>query len=71
MMEDPAVGAATNGVAKQRMGNQQANICPNGLFPTADGDHVIIPASTPVCGNDSSPSSATTIYAHTRRTPCA
>lgn len=47
MMEDLVVGAATNGVAKERVGNQQANICPNGLFPTADGEDVIIPASTP------------------------
>lgn len=46
MMEDLVVGAAETGEDKQRCGNEQANVCPNGMFPTADGEFVIIPAST-------------------------
>lgn len=47
IMEDLVVGAAATGVSKERVGNQQTNVCPNGMFPTADGEQVIIPASTP------------------------
>lgn len=46
MMEDIVVGYGHNGVIKERVGNDQANICPNNLYPTADGKFVILPVST-------------------------
>lgn len=46
LMEDIAVGYSVNGSVKQRHGNDQANICPNNVYPTADGKHIILPVST-------------------------
>ncbi|MDZ7791672.1 MAG: CaiB/BaiF CoA-transferase family protein [Xanthomonadales bacterium] len=47
MMEDFVVRYDVAGEVKTRMGNDQEHSCPNGLFPTADGDVIVLPASTP------------------------
>ncbi len=46
MMEDMIVGYDATGESKSRHGNDQDHSCPNGLFGTADGTHVVLPAST-------------------------
>ncbi|HET9719442.1 MAG TPA: CoA transferase [Solirubrobacteraceae bacterium] len=46
MMEDLVVGFATTGRMKERSGTAQPNICPNNVFPTLDGEYLILPAST-------------------------
>jgi len=46
MMEDFIVRYGMNGEVKERAGNDQPHSCPNGIFPTADGGYVVLPAST-------------------------
>jgi formyl-CoA transferase len=47
MMEDFVVRYDLTGEIKGRSGNDQPHSCPNGIFPTADGRYVVLPASTP------------------------
>lgn len=47
MMEDFVVRYDLTGEVKGRSGNDQPHSCPNGIFPTADGQYVVLPASTP------------------------
>lgn len=47
MMEDFVVRYGATGEVKGRIGNDQPHSCPNGIFPTADGEYVVLPASTP------------------------
>lgn len=47
MMEDFVVRYDLTGESKNRSGNDQPHSCPNGIFPTADGQYVVLPASTP------------------------
>jgi formyl-CoA transferase len=46
MMEDFVVRYGLTGEVKGRSGNDQPHSCPNGIFPTADGQYVVLPAST-------------------------
>lgn len=46
MMEDFIVDYSATGRIKQRRGNEQNNICPNNIYPTADDRYVILPVST-------------------------
>lgn len=46
MLEDLVVTYGVTGDVKGRAGNDQPHSCPNGIFPTADGQHVVLPAST-------------------------
>lgn len=46
MLEDFIIGYAATGQVKERSGNAQPNICPNNLYPTADGQFLILPVST-------------------------
>lgn len=46
LMEDLIVGYGEDGSSIERIGNSNPLICPNGLFPTKDGQYVVIPAST-------------------------
>ena len=46
MMEDFICDFGATGVVAGRSGNDNAKISPNGLFPTADGQYVVLPAST-------------------------
>jgi crotonobetainyl-CoA:carnitine CoA-transferase CaiB-like acyl-CoA transferase len=47
MMEDFVVRYDLTGEVKGRSGNDQPHSCPNGIFPTADGRYIVLPASTP------------------------
>jgi formyl-CoA transferase len=47
MMEDFVVHYDLTGEVKGRSGNDQPHSSPNGIFPTADGRYVVLPASTP------------------------
>jgi crotonobetainyl-CoA:carnitine CoA-transferase CaiB-like acyl-CoA transferase len=47
MMEDFVVRYGLTGEVKGRSGNDQPHSCPNGIFPTADGQYVVLPVSTP------------------------
>lgn len=46
MMEDFICDFGATGTVATRQGNENPKISPNGLFPTADGQHVVLPAST-------------------------
>ncbi|TCP54260.1 formyl-CoA transferase [Tamaricihabitans halophyticus] len=46
LMEDFVVGHGATGWVKQRSGNAQAHVVPNDVYPTADGEFVILPVST-------------------------
>jgi len=46
MMEDFICDFAATGSVATRSGNDNPKISPNGLFPTADGHHIVLPAST-------------------------
>src|SRR5699024_2013514 len=46
MMEDFIVDFGATGAVAGREGNDNPKISPNGLFPTADGQYVVLPAST-------------------------
>lgn len=46
MMEDFIVDYSATGSIKQRRGNEQNNICPNNIYPTADERYVVLPIST-------------------------
>lgn len=46
ILEDFVVSYGSTGAIKERIGNDQPHSCPNGIFPTADGEWVVLPAST-------------------------
>jgi crotonobetainyl-CoA:carnitine CoA-transferase CaiB-like acyl-CoA transferase len=46
LTEDIVVGYSGTGAVKERHGNENPNIAPNNVYPTADGKYVILPVST-------------------------
>jgi crotonobetainyl-CoA:carnitine CoA-transferase CaiB-like acyl-CoA transferase len=46
ILEDLAPGFLGASFVKQRRGNKQNHSVPNDIYPTADGEHVVLPAST-------------------------
>jgi crotonobetainyl-CoA:carnitine CoA-transferase CaiB-like acyl-CoA transferase len=46
LMEDFVVGYGASGWIKERSGNAQAHVVPNDVYPTSDGQFVILPVST-------------------------
>lgn len=46
MMEDFVIDFGATGAVAGRNGNDNPKIAPNSLYPTADGRHIVIPAST-------------------------
>lgn len=46
LLEDLVVGVEPTGTQRERVGNMNPNVAPNDLYPTGDGQFIVIPAST-------------------------
>lgn len=46
LLEDLVVGVEPTGEQRERVGNTNPNVAPNALYRAADGEYVVIPAST-------------------------